>query len=143
MRTHGARRHSGSTQCSTGRAGPSQRQHGIARSPVPSGRGGVTKGFPSRLPRSRACSAARIGPFSVEPTSQVCCVCGIKDGPNPLHVRVWECGACGAVPDRDINAAVNVAKAAGLAVSACGASSAAPTRPLVRARSRRTASSRS
>jgi len=34
---------------------------------------------------------------------------------------VWECGACGAVLDRDTNAAVNVAKAAGLAVSACGA----------------------
>ncbi|MGW3692259.1 hypothetical protein, partial [Streptomyces sp. NPDC005125] len=32
----------GSTQCSTGRAGPSQRPHGIARSPVHSGRGGVT-----------------------------------------------------------------------------------------------------
>ncbi|MFE9936990.1 RNA-guided endonuclease InsQ/TnpB family protein [Streptomyces hirsutus] len=61
----------------------------------------------------------RIGRF--EPTSQVCSVCGVKDGPKPLHVRVWECGACGAVLDRDINAAVNVAKAAGLAVSACGA----------------------
>lgn len=58
----------------------------------------------------------RIGRF--EPTSQVCCVCGVKDGPKPLHVRVWACGACGAVLDRDINAAVNVAKAAGLAVSA-------------------------
>jgi putative transposase len=61
----------------------------------------------------------RIGRF--EPTSQVCSVCGVKDGPKPLHLRVWECGACGAVLDRDINAAVNVAKAAGLAVSACGA----------------------
>ncbi|MFD0213265.1 RNA-guided endonuclease InsQ/TnpB family protein [Streptomyces hirsutus] len=61
----------------------------------------------------------RIGRF--EPTSQVCSVCGVKDGPKPLHVRVWECGVCGAVLDRDINAAVNVAKAAGLAVSACGA----------------------
>ncbi|KOG56009.1 transposase [Streptomyces virginiae] len=56
-----------------------------------------------------------------EPTSQVCSVCGIKDGPKPLHVREWTCGACGAVLDRDINAAVNVAKAAGLAVSACRA----------------------
>ncbi|WP_405530993.1 zinc ribbon domain-containing protein [Streptomyces canus] len=37
------------------------------------------------------------------------------------HIRVWECGACGAELDRDINAAVNVAKAAGLAVPACGA----------------------
>ncbi|WP_349775397.1 zinc ribbon domain-containing protein [Streptomyces vilmorinianum] len=45
----------------------------------------------------------------------------MKDGPKPLHVRVWTCGCCGAVLDRDINAAVNVAKAAGLAVSACGA----------------------
>ncbi|MGW6895890.1 RNA-guided endonuclease InsQ/TnpB family protein [Streptomyces sp. NPDC054919] len=61
----------------------------------------------------------RIGRF--EPTSQVCCVCGVKDGPKPLHVRVWECGACEALLDRDINAAVNVAEAAGLAVSACGA----------------------
>lgn len=61
----------------------------------------------------------RIGRF--EPTSQVCSVCGVKDGPKPLHIRVWECGACGAVLDRDINAAVNVAKAAGLAVSARGA----------------------
>ncbi|WP_413106139.1 RNA-guided endonuclease InsQ/TnpB family protein [Streptomyces sp. Inha503] len=61
----------------------------------------------------------RIGRF--EPTSQVCSRCGVKDGPKPLHVRVWTCGACGAVLDRDINAAVNVAKAAGLAVTACGA----------------------
>ncbi|MFG3254642.1 RNA-guided endonuclease InsQ/TnpB family protein [Streptomyces sp. NPDC048172] len=61
----------------------------------------------------------RIGRF--EPTSQVCSACGVKDGPKPLSIRVWACGACGSVLDRDINAAVNVAKAAGLAVSACGA----------------------
>ncbi|MGW4891872.1 RNA-guided endonuclease InsQ/TnpB family protein [Kitasatospora sp. NPDC004240] len=61
----------------------------------------------------------RIGRF--EPTSQVCSRCGVKDGPKPLHVRAWTCGACGSVLDRDVNAAVNVAKAAGLAVSACGA----------------------
>ncbi|MGA5076836.1 RNA-guided endonuclease InsQ/TnpB family protein [Streptomyces griseoincarnatus] len=61
----------------------------------------------------------KIGRF--EPTSQVCSRCGVKDGPKPLSVRVWTCGACGAVLDRDVNAAVNVAKAAGLAVSACGA----------------------
>lgn len=61
----------------------------------------------------------KIGRF--EPTSQVCSTCGVKDGPKPLHVREWTCGACGTVHDRDINAAVNVAKAAGLAVTACGA----------------------
>ncbi|MGW4440614.1 RNA-guided endonuclease InsQ/TnpB family protein [Streptomyces sp. NPDC004596] len=61
----------------------------------------------------------RIGRF--QPTSQVCSRCGVKDGPKPLHVRVWTCRACGAVLDRDINAAVNVAKAAGQAVTARGA----------------------
>jgi putative transposase len=62
---------------------------------------------------------ARIGRFT--PTSQTCCRCGVKDGPKPLHIRTWQCGSCGAWLDRDINAAVNVAKAAGLAVTACGA----------------------
>ena len=60
-----------------------------------------------------------IGRF--EPTSQVCSHCGIKDGPKPLSVRQWTCGDCGTVHDRDVNAARNIAKAAGLAVSACGA----------------------
>jgi putative transposase len=61
----------------------------------------------------------RIGRFT--PTSQVCSVCGTNDGVKPLHVRAWRCGGCGAELDRDINAAVNVAKAAGLAVTACRA----------------------
>jgi putative transposase len=60
-----------------------------------------------------------IGRF--EPTSQVCSACGVKDGPKPLHVRAWQCPSCRTWLDRDINAAVNVAKAAGLAVTACGA----------------------
>jgi putative transposase len=61
----------------------------------------------------------RIGRF--EPTSRVCSVCGVKNGPKPLHVRTWQCLECGAWLDRDVNAAVNVARAAGLAVTACGA----------------------
>jgi putative transposase len=61
----------------------------------------------------------RIGRF--EPTTQRCSACGVKDGPKPLHVREWQCPACGTWLDRDVNAAVNVAKAAGLAVTACGA----------------------
>jgi putative transposase len=64
-------------------------------------------------------TVVRIGRY--EPTLQVCSACGVRDGPKPLHVRVWTCQACGVVLDRDINAAVNVAKAAGLAVTACGA----------------------
>ena len=61
----------------------------------------------------------RIGRF--EPTSQMCSACGAKDGPKPLHIRSWQCQGCGAWLDRDVNAAVNVAMAAGLAVTACGA----------------------
>jgi len=61
----------------------------------------------------------RIG--RLEPSSQVCSACGVKDGPKPLRVRVWQCQECRAWLDRDINAAVNVANAAGLAVTACGA----------------------
>ena len=56
-----------------------------------------------------------------EPTSQVCSACGAKDGSKPLRVRTWQCPSCGVWLDRDINAAVNVAKAAGLAVTACEA----------------------
>ncbi|WP_031102634.1 RNA-guided endonuclease InsQ/TnpB family protein [Streptomyces sp. NRRL S-146] len=65
----------------------------------------------------------KIGRF--EPTSQVCSTCGHRDGPKPLHVREWTCPACGALHDRDHNAAINVKQAAGLAASACGA----PVRP--------------
>jgi putative transposase len=42
------------------------------------------------------------------PSSQVCSACGFRDGPKPLHVRQWMCRNCGAVHDRDHNAAKNV-----------------------------------
>ncbi|TQJ52714.1 transposase [Streptomyces sp. NBC_00080] len=61
----------------------------------------------------------KIGRFT--PTSQTCHACGAVDGPEPLNIREWTCAACGTVHDRDINAAINVKTAAGLAVSACGA----------------------
>jgi len=55
------------------------------------------------------------------PTSQTCSACDAQDGPKPLHVRTWRCGACGAVHDRDVNAARNIL-AAGRAErrNACG-----------------------
>ena len=61
----------------------------------------------------------RIGRF--EPTSQTCSACGVSGGAKPLQIRVWQCQGCGTWLDRDINAAVNVARAAGLAVTACRA----------------------
>jgi putative transposase len=48
-----------------------------------------------------------------EPTSQVCSACGVRDGPKPLHIRTWQYPACRAWLDRDINAAINVAKPPG------------------------------
>ncbi|SFN18298.1 transposase, IS605 OrfB family, central region [Actinomadura madurae] len=49
------------------------------------------------------------------PSSKLCSACGILQEKMPLSIRTWEC-ACGAVHDRDVNAARNVL-AAGLAES--------------------------
>ncbi len=69
--------------------------------------------------------AARYGRTFVKvnrffPSSQLCSVCGRVDGPKPLSVRTWSC-PCGAVHDRDLNAAINI-HAAGRAewLNACG-----------------------
>ncbi|SBT54760.1 RNA-guided endonuclease InsQ/TnpB family protein [Micromonospora narathiwatensis] len=53
------------------------------------------------------------------PSSKLCSACGTLAENLPLTVRSWTC-RCGAVHDRDVNAARNLS-AAGLAVSACGA----------------------
>nr|WP_206037513.1 RNA-guided endonuclease TnpB family protein [Rhodococcus sp. HNM0569] len=54
------------------------------------------------------------------PSSQLCSACGVVDGPKPLSIREWTC-PCGAVHDRDLNAAINIL-AAGRAerLNACG-----------------------
>lgn len=54
------------------------------------------------------------------PSSKTCSACGHVAASLPLNLREWDCVSCGTRHDRDINAAINV-KAAGLAVSACGA----------------------
>ena len=41
------------------------------------------------------------------PSTRLCSACGTVGDKKPLHVRVWTC-SCGAVLDRDINAAVNL-----------------------------------
>ncbi|MFI8455842.1 RNA-guided endonuclease InsQ/TnpB family protein [Kitasatospora sp. NPDC085464] len=52
------------------------------------------------------------------PSSRLCSACGAIAATMPLNVREWACD-CGAVHDRDVNAAKNIL-AAGLAVAACG-----------------------
>ncbi|WP_406439314.1 transposase [Streptomyces sp. NBC_01613] len=52
------------------------------------------------------------------PSSKLCGTCGTVAARMPLNVREWTCD-CGAVHDRDVNAARNIL-AAGLAASACG-----------------------
>jgi putative transposase len=54
------------------------------------------------------------------PSSTLCSQCGRLAESLPLHVRTWTCEGCGTTHDRDVNAAKNL-KAAGLAVSVCGA----------------------
>ncbi|GLR64031.1 RNA-guided endonuclease InsQ/TnpB family protein [Marinospirillum insulare] len=60
-------------------------------------------------------------------SSKTCSCCGYKLEELPLEVRNWQCPACSAWRDRDINAALNIKaqgilklKAAGLSVSANG-----------------------
>jgi putative transposase len=53
------------------------------------------------------------------PSSKLCSACGALAEKMPLHIRSWTC-VCGAVHDRDVNAACNIL-AEGLSVAACGA----------------------
>lgn len=52
------------------------------------------------------------------PSTKMCSVCGRINDSMPLHVREWQC-PCGAVHDRDVNAAKNI-RTAGLALLVCG-----------------------
>ncbi len=48
----------------------------------------------------------KIGRFV--PSTGRCSACGVSEGRKPLHVRQWTCTACGAIHDRDLNAAKNI-----------------------------------
>ena len=46
------------------------------------------------------------------PTSKTCSGCGHRTVKMPLSVREWTCAECGAVHDRDVNAAINIKRLA-------------------------------
>ena len=57
------------------------------------------------------------------PSSKTCSSCGHKITELPLHIRMWDCPACGAHHDRDVNAAINlehVAQSHWETLNACG-----------------------
>jgi len=62
-----------------------------------------------------------------EATSQKCSTCGNSGGKKELHVREWECLYCGAVHDRDVNAANNIKVAGGLSETLNGRGSKCKT----------------
>lgn len=56
------------------------------------------------------------------PSSKRCSVCGVKNENLTLSERFWTCASCGTSHDRDVNAAVNLARyPESWAGSACGA----------------------
>jgi putative transposase len=71
-----------------------------------------------------------------EPSSKRCSGCGWLDADLTLSDRTFHCECCGLVLDRDLNAAINLAKLAGSlsdSLNACGEESAgAKRRPRVK-----------
>ena len=56
----------------------------------------------------RGGTVARVGRFY--PSSKACSACGHVLEELPLSARNWRCPVCGAEHDRDVNAAVNIAR---------------------------------
>jgi putative transposase len=66
-----------------------------------------------------------------EPSSKRCSSCGWLDADLTLSDRTFQCQQCGLVLDRDLNAAINLAKLAGSlsdSLNACGEESAGRSR---------------
>jgi len=54
------------------------------------------------------------------PSSKTCSGCGVVKAKLPLHIRTYECDACGLVIDRDANAALNLAALAAACMTGTG-----------------------
>jgi putative transposase len=59
------------------------------------------------------------------PSSKTCSCCDYRMDVLPLTVRHWRCPGCGALHDRDVNAAINLKNmAVSSTASACGGAGA-------------------
>ncbi|MEV7787684.1 IS607 family element RNA-guided endonuclease TnpB [Streptomyces sp. NPDC088106] len=65
------------------------------------------------------------------PSSKTCSGCGAVKAKLPLHVRTYECDACGLVIDRDDNAALNLAALAAACTTGTGVAGDQDTAPAV------------
>lgn len=54
------------------------------------------------------------------PSSKTCSNCGAKKETLTLSERVFKCGSCGFILDRDLNAAINLKNVVSHTMSACG-----------------------
>ncbi|MFG3293497.1 IS607 family element RNA-guided endonuclease TnpB [Streptomyces sp. NPDC048179] len=65
------------------------------------------------------------------PSSKTCSGCGAVKAKLPLHLRTYECDACGLVIDRDDNAALNLAALAAAVMTGTGVAGDHDTAPVV------------
>ncbi|MFG2946287.1 IS607 family element RNA-guided endonuclease TnpB [Streptomyces adustus] len=65
------------------------------------------------------------------PSSKTCSGCGAVKAKLPLHVRTYECNACGLVIDRDAGAALNLAALAAACTTGTGVAGDQDTAPAV------------
>ncbi len=65
------------------------------------------------------------------PSSKTCSGCGAVKAKLPLHVRTYQCDACGLVLDRDDNAALNLAALAATCPTGTGVAGDQDTAPVV------------
>ena len=65
------------------------------------------------------------------PSSKTCSGCGTVKAKLPLHIRTYECDACGLVIDRDANAALNLAALTAAVATGTGVAGDQDTAPAV------------
>src|ERR1700679_405634 len=82
--------------------------------------GGMLK---AQLQWKGQCAGRSVKIVNESSTGRACSACGSLTGPqgvNGLRVRSWNCQGCGAIHDRDVNAAQNILTLGRLPPAVCG-----------------------